>query len=106
VINSTGTASGDAYARFGALGVAAPSNFTYDAKVQNVLPQSVLANVAWQANSRWLVAFQADWVNWKEAFVTLPVTLTNGTNAAINTLAASGSLLRVQSTDFQELLFV
>ena len=64
VINSTGSASGDAYAQFAALGVAAPSDFTYSARVQNVLPQSVLANVAWQVNPRWLVAFQADWVMW------------------------------------------
>jgi long-subunit fatty acid transport protein len=92
VINSTGTASGDAYAQFAALGVAAPSNFTYAAKVQNVLPQSVLANVAWQVNPRWLLAFQADWVNWKEAFVTLPVTLTKGTNATINSLVGGNSM--------------
>jgi long-subunit fatty acid transport protein len=92
VINSTGSASGDAYAQFAALGVAAPSDFTYSAKVQNVLPQSVLANVAWQVNPRWLVAFQADWVNWKEAFVTLPVTLTNGTNTVINSLVGGNSM--------------
>lgn len=92
VINSTGTASGDAYAQFAALGVAARADFTYAAKVQNVLPQSVLANVAWQVNPRWLLAFQADWVNWKEAFVTLPVTLTNGTNATINSLVGGNSM--------------
>lgn len=92
VINSTGQASGDAYAQFAALRVNAASNFTYSAKVQNVLPQSLLANVAWQANPRWLFAFQADWVNWKDAFITLPVTLTNGTNATINSLVGGNSM--------------
>lgn len=43
-------------------------------------------------NPRWLVAFQADRVNWKEAFVTLPVTLTNGTNAVINSLVGGNSM--------------
>jgi long-subunit fatty acid transport protein len=57
-----------------------------------VLPQSVLANVAWRVNPRWLLAFQTDWVNWHNAFVTLPVTLTNGTNAAINGLLNSTTL--------------
>jgi long-subunit fatty acid transport protein len=58
--------------------------------VKNILPQSVNANVAWHINPRWLVAFQTDWVNWSNAFVNLPVTLTNGNNATINTVA-SGS---------------
>jgi len=92
VINSTGNASGDAYAQFAALGVNAPSTFTYSAAVQNVLPQSILANVAWQATPGWLFAFQADWINWKNSFVVLPVSLTNGTNAVINSIVNSTSL--------------
>ena len=92
-IVSHGTASGDAYAQFAALGLAGvPSAFTYDAQVRNVLPQSLLANVAWRFNPRWLFAFQTDWVHWHSAFVTLPVTLTNGTNAAINGLVNSTTL--------------
>jgi len=92
VINSTGSATGDAYAQFAALGVDAPSNWTYNAGVQNVLPQSLLASAAWQANSHWLFAFQADWINWKEAFVDLPVNLTDGTNAVINSIVGSTSM--------------
>jgi long-chain fatty acid transport protein len=94
VINSTGTATGDASALFTALGAgSAPSTFTYSAKVQNVLPQSLLASVAWYANPRWILAFQTNWVNWQNSFVTLPVTLTNGTNAVINSVAGSTSLV-------------
>ena len=92
VIDSTGTASGDAYAQFAALGVNAPSNWTYNAGVQNVLPQSLLASAAWQANSHWLFAFQANWINWKEAFVVLPVSLTDGTNAVLNSIVGSTSM--------------
>ncbi len=92
-IISNGAASGDANAQFAALGLAGvPSTFNYSAQVRNVLPQSVLANVAWRLNPRWLLAFQTDWVNWHNAFVTLPVTLTNGTNAAINGLLNSTTL--------------
>jgi long-chain fatty acid transport protein len=92
VINSTGSATGDAYAQFAALGVNAPANFSYNARVQNVLPQSLLASMAWQANPHWLFAFQANWINWKEAFVVLPVNLTNGTNAVINSIVGSQAM--------------
>lgn len=92
-ILSHGTASGNAYAQFDALGLGGvPSSFNYDAEVKNVLPQSLLANVAWRVNPLWLIAFQTDWVDWHSAFTTLPVTLTNGTNAALNGLVNSTSL--------------
>jgi long-chain fatty acid transport protein len=92
VINSTGHASGDAYAQFAALGVDAPSTWTYSAGVQNVLPQSILASAAWQVSPRWLLAFQADWINWKEAFTVLPVSLYGGTNAVLNSVVGSDAL--------------
>ena len=92
VIDTTGHATGDVGAQFAALGVDAPSEFAYTALVQNVLPQSLLASVAWQATHGWVFAFQTDWTNWSDAFVRLPVTLTNGTNATINTLVGSDSL--------------
>ena len=92
VIDSTGTATGDAYAQFAALGVSAPSNFSYSARVQNVLPQSLLASLAWQANSHWLFAFQTNWINWKEAFVVLPVGLADGTNTTINSIVGSNAI--------------
>lgn len=92
-IVSHGAASGDVYAQFAALGLGGvPSTFNYSAQVRNVLPQSLLANVAWRLNPRWLFAFQTDWVHWHGAFTTLPVTLTNGTNAAINGLVNSTTL--------------
>jgi len=92
VIDSTGNASGNAYAQFAALGVSAPATFTYNAQVQNVLPQSILASLAWQANSHWLFAFQTNWINWKEAFVTLPVSFTDGTNTTINSIVGSNAM--------------
>jgi len=92
-IVSNGTATGDANAQFAALGLAGvPSTFGYDAQVRNVLPQSALANAAWRLNPRWLFAFQTDWVHWHGAFSTLPVSLANGTNAAINGLLNSTAL--------------
>jgi len=93
VIVTNGLASGDASALFNALEVSAPSTFAYNASVKNILPQSVNADVAWHVNPRWTLAFQADWVNWSNAFVNLPVTLTNGTNPVINSVAGSSTLV-------------
>ncbi|HEY2821179.1 MAG TPA: outer membrane protein transport protein [Candidatus Acidoferrum sp.] len=92
VIDSTGHASGDVASQFAALGVNAPSTFAYNAAVQNVLPQSVLGDVSWQTSKHWLFAFQVDWTNWHDSFVSLPVTLTNGTNATINSLVGGTTL--------------
>jgi long-subunit fatty acid transport protein len=93
VIVTNGRASGDASALFTALSVSAPSTFTYNAQVENILPQSVEGSVAWHVNPRWMLAFQTDWVNWGGAFVNLPVTLTNGTNAVINSVVGSTTLI-------------
>jgi long-subunit fatty acid transport protein len=92
VIVTNGLASGDASALFAALGASPPSTFTYNAQVKNILPQSVEGSVAWHVNPRWLLAFQTDWVNWGGAFVNLPVMLTNGSNATINSVAGSPTL--------------
>src|SRR5579872_894398 len=93
VISSDGNATGNAGAQFAALGLAGvPAGFRYSANVRNVLPQSMIGSLNWRVNPRWLLAFQTNWVNWQDAFVTLPVSLTNGTNAAINGLLNSTSL--------------
>jgi long-subunit fatty acid transport protein len=92
-ITSTGHATGNAGQEFANLGLAFQPTFAYDAAVRNVLPQSALASVLWQANRRWLFALQGNWINWNSAFTTLPVNLTNGTNANINSLLGSTSLI-------------
>jgi long-subunit fatty acid transport protein len=92
VIDSTGDASGNIGAQLAALGLAAQPAFHYSAAVRNVLPQSVLAGVNWRVDGRWIFALQGDWVNWKDAFASLPVTLTNGSNPDINGLLSSTSI--------------
>jgi long-subunit fatty acid transport protein len=93
VIVTNGLASGNASALFTALGANTASNFSYNASVKNILPQSVNANIAWHMNPRWVLVFQTDWVNWSNAFVNLPVTLTNGSNSTINAVAGSSTLV-------------
>jgi len=93
VIVTNGLATGNASALFAALGANAASTFSYNASVKNILPQSVNGNIAWHLNPRWTLAFQTDWVNWSNSFVNLPVTLTNGSNPVINSVAGSSTLV-------------
>jgi long-subunit fatty acid transport protein len=94
VIESHGTAAGNADQQFIALGLGgAQPDFQYSAQVRNVLPQSILGSIIWQPSSLWVVAFQTNWVNWGDSFVALPVTLTNGTNPDINGLLGSDSIV-------------
>jgi long-chain fatty acid transport protein len=91
-VRSTGTASGDAYAQFAALGLPYASSFRYRAEVDNVFPQSASISLAWQAQRRLRTFLQADWLNWHGAFIQLPVHLTEGNNTLLNTLLNSTSL--------------
>ena len=91
-IQSHGGATGDAYAQLDNLGLgAAPAAFHYDAEVDNTLPQSVSAGITWKPSSKWTLSGEIDWVDWS-VFNTLPVKLTNGSNAAINGVVGSSSL--------------
>jgi long-subunit fatty acid transport protein len=92
VIDSDGTATGNIGAQLNAVGLAARPDFAYTANVRNVFPQSVIGHIMWQVDRRWNLAFQTNWVNWKDAFVTLPVALTNGNNADINGLLGTNTL--------------
>lgn len=91
-VRSTGDASGNAYAQFAALGLPYASGFHYKAEVDNVFPQSASVSLAWQARPRLRTYLQGDWLNWREAFVRLPVHLTDGDNALLNSLLKSTSL--------------
>ena len=92
-INSTGNANGNIGVQLAALGLGgARPDFHYSAMVQNVLPQSVLAGMNWRVDGHWVFALQTDWIDWKNAFASLPVTLTNGNNADINGLLGTNGI--------------
>jgi len=91
-VNSTGDASGNLAQQFAAVGLAARPDFNYSALVHNVLPQSALAGVSFRVDGHWIFALQGNWVNWSNAFSSLPVSLSNGNNADINGLLGSSSI--------------
>jgi long-subunit fatty acid transport protein len=92
-INSTGNANGNIGVQLAALGLGgAIPTFHYSALVQNVLPQSVLVGANWRVDGHWVFALQTDWTDWKGAFASLPVTLTNGNNPDINGLLGTNGI--------------
>jgi long-subunit fatty acid transport protein len=102
VIDSQGTANGDLSVQLAALGSSVRPDFTYASREHHVFPQSFLAHAAWKVHPRWLLAFQANWVNWKSAFASMPLYLTNGNNADINHLLGSASLNDVQPLGWKD----
>ena len=88
-IDSEGTASGSAaLATGGAVG-----NYRFDADVETSLPAVASIGAEWRATPRWQLRGQLDWINWSDAFDTLPVRLTNGTNTTLNSIVGSDSLI-------------
>jgi long-chain fatty acid transport protein len=88
-VDSQGDANGNAGTQFGAPG-AVP--FHYDAEVINHFPQVVTAGLSWKFQPQWRLALQVDWIDWAGAFSQLPVNLSNGNNATVNSLVSSSSL--------------
>jgi long-subunit fatty acid transport protein len=92
-IRTQGAASGSASALFEALGITADPNYGYHAQVMNHLPQTFDAGARWQMNRRMTLSLQGDFTAWGQAFQQLPVTLTSGSNATINSVVGANTLL-------------
>jgi len=91
-IHTIGTADGSASALFAALDVSADPTFHYQAQVENHLPQAFDAGVSWMTNRHMTWQAQGDFTAWGQAFQQLPVTLTGGTNAVINSVVGSDNM--------------
>jgi long-subunit fatty acid transport protein len=91
-LTTHGTATGDAWAQFEALGVDADASFTYDAAVRNRFPSMIAAGAVFQATDRLSLTGQVERWGWRDAFSSLPITLTDGTNAVVNGLVGSSTI--------------
>jgi long-chain fatty acid transport protein len=87
-INSTGSASGDPSIQLGLPMGTVP--FLYDASVKTIFPQQVKAGISWKFQPQWRLALQMDWIDYKDAFHSLPLTFSNGNNPALNAALGSG----------------
>jgi long-chain fatty acid transport protein len=86
-VDTTGTASGDPSTQFGKPQGTLP--FRYDANVRNIFPQDINLGASWKFLPDWRLALQVDWIDWADAFHTLPVSLSNGNNATVNSVLGS-----------------
>jgi long-subunit fatty acid transport protein len=91
-IHTSGTADGSASALFAALAITQDPTFHYQAQVENHLPQAFDAGFSLTANHHMIWQAQGDFTAWGQAFQQLPVSLTGGTNATINSVVGSSSI--------------
>jgi long-chain fatty acid transport protein len=94
-IKTYGDAAGNAEAQLDALGPAFAGvgrDFHYSAEVDDTFPQVVSGGIAWKFLPGWEASTEIDWTNWSDAFDTLPIKLTNGSNRQINALVGSNSI--------------
>lgn len=92
-LDTCGAARGNAHTQLVNLGLGtARPDFFYDAQVTNVFPQQVSAGLTWEPVKGTSVSTQFDWINWSDAFDTLPVRLSRGNNADLNGLVGSNRL--------------
>jgi long-subunit fatty acid transport protein len=91
-IHTSGNATGTASALFAALGITADPTFQYQVKVLNHLPQAFDVGLSWKANRRVILQAQGDFTAWGQAFQQLPVSLTGGTNATINSVVGNSAM--------------
>ena len=91
-IHTNGTANGSASALFTALGITADPTFHYQTQVLNHLPQAFDAGLSWRSNRHMVWYAQGDFTAWGQAFQQLPVSLTGGTNATINSVVGNSAM--------------
>jgi long-subunit fatty acid transport protein len=78
--------------QFAALGIPFAPDFRYKARVTVKLPQTAIVSGRWQASPALGVSLQGDFANYGSAFHSLPVHLTQGSNADINGFLHSSSI--------------
>jgi long-chain fatty acid transport protein len=90
-LRTVGRASGTASALFTALKITADPTYAYHAQVENHLPQAFAGGVAWRTRGGVNIAFEGAFTAWGQAFQQLPITLTQGTNATINSVVGANN---------------
>ncbi len=91
-MRTEGDLTGSASALFAALGVKDSSDFHYHAQVMNHLPQAFNGGVLWRTRSGVSFTAEGGMTVWAQAFQQLPLLLTSGSNATINSVAGSSTL--------------
>ncbi len=69
---------------------------TYDLEAKLKMPQSIGMGGMFRLSDRVRLGFDFEWINWKNAFDKMTITMKNGSNSNINTMLGSSSM----SVDF------
>lgn len=96
------SANGDASGNLGQLGLGIAESLRYDANVETALPAVLVAGLTWQASERLNLGVQWDRIFWEDSFATLPIRLTNGSNAELNTFLGASSIVDVAPLDWRD----
>lgn len=86
------SADGDLRGNLGQLGLGIQEDFSFEANVRTAAPARLVAGATWQTTDRLQLGFQYDWINWEDAFVRLPIRLTEGTNGDLNAFLGQDSI--------------
>jgi len=68
---------------------------TYNAKARFGLPQSVAVGTAWSPAKKLRLGIDGEWINWKNAFDQMDISLSNGTNVNINKMMGTGGSIEM-----------
>ncbi len=101
-MQSNFTAKGELDGNLAQLGLGFQEDFNYDVRVSTALPASLSAGLIWQTSSRLQLAAQLDWIGWEESFDTLPISLSNGSNADLNGFLGEDRIRDTAPLDWQD----
>jgi long-chain fatty acid transport protein len=100
--DTDGRALGDITPQLAALGINADGTFRYDADVDTELPLRLSLGTTFQATPKLRLFGQVDWENWEDAYDSLTVSLSNGSNAGINGVLGSTSIVDVIPLNWED----
>jgi long-chain fatty acid transport protein len=68
---------------------------SYNAKARFGLPQSVAVGTAWSPAKKFRLGIDGEWINWKNAFDQMDISLSNGSNVNINKMMGTGGSIKM-----------
>ncbi len=97
---------GDLSGNLSQLGLGIAPEFFYNAEVRTATPATLSTALSWSVNSRLAAAVQLDWIAWSNAFDSLRLEFTKGSNEQLNEFLAGESILDVVPLDWRDQLSI
>lgn len=96
------SADGNTTGDLGQLGLFNQADFAYDTVVKTAMPAFASAGIVWPAAGNLALGLQLDWISWSDAFDTLPLLFTNGTNDELNAFLGSTNIADTAPLDWHD----